>query len=126
MTEIFNRLPQKDLRKILRHNMPKAEVVLWSRIKGRQVNGRKFRRQYSIGKYVVDFYCPECELIIEIDGDSHYSGVETKNYDSTRQECIESLGLKFLRFTNLEIYNNLQTVLDVIYEFTRPPLAPPS
>lgn len=106
--------------------MPKAEIVLWSRLKNRQINNRKFRRQHSIGKYVVDFYCPECELVIEVDGDSHYSGADAKNRDIVRQKDIESLGLKFLRFTNLEIYNNLSAVLDTIYESTRPPLAPPS
>jgi len=106
--------------------MPKAEVVLWSRINGRKVNGCKFRRQYSIGKYIVDFYCPEYRLVIEIDGDSHYGDVEARTGDFARQKYIESLGLKVLRFTNLEIYNNLQLVLEVIYNNIRPPLAPPS
>jgi very-short-patch-repair endonuclease len=126
MTEIFNQLPQKQLRKNLRHNMPKAEIILWSKIKNKQINNCKFRRQYSIGNFIVDFYCPEYNMVIEIDGDSHYTDEAAKQYDRNRQKYIEKLGLKVLRFTNLDIYHNLFEVLNIISKSTRPPLAPPS
>lgn len=60
--------------------MPNEEIILWSRLKNRQLGGLRFRRQYSVGRYVVDFYCPEVRLVIEIDGDYHFTG-EAKQYD---------------------------------------------
>ena len=53
--------------------MPKAEVILWSKLKSKGLDGYKFRRQYSVGKFVIDFYCPRVKLAIEVDGDSHFS-----------------------------------------------------
>jgi very-short-patch-repair endonuclease len=90
--------------------MPKAEIVLWSRLKSKALNGHKFRRQYSVGKFVIDFYCPRLKLAIEVDGDSHFSN-ESEPYDKVRRDFIESFGISFLRFTNKEIYENLGEVL---------------
>ena len=72
MTQYFNRPSVKPRRQALRRTMPKAEVLLWMQLKGRQLLGCKFRRQYSVGSYVLDFYCPEIRLAIELDGDSHF------------------------------------------------------
>ena len=95
--------------------MPDAEIIMWSRLKQRQMEGCKFRRQYSVGPYIIDFYCPELKLAIEIDGESHYrEGAEEK--DIIRQQWIESFGIRFLRFQNSEVYHNLYGVLDAIYE----------
>jgi very-short-patch-repair endonuclease len=107
--KIFNNTEQKIIRKQLRNSMPLPEVVVWSKLKRRQMRGYKFRRQYSIENFVVDFYCPELKLAIEIDGDSHYS-LEAHKYDQNRQVIIESFGIEFLRFTNVEICNNLEGV----------------
>ncbi|MFH1335220.1 MAG: endonuclease domain-containing protein [Candidatus Zixiibacteriota bacterium] len=86
---------------------------MWSRLQRKQVWGYKFRRQFSVGSYVVDFYCPELKLAIEIDGASHFKeGAE--DYDHNRQESIEQLGISFLRFTNSDIYKNLNGVLQSI------------
>jgi very-short-patch-repair endonuclease len=90
--------------------MPKAEIVLWSRLKSNALDGYKFRRQYSVGKFVIDFYCPRLKLAIEVDGDSHFSD-ESEPYDKARRDFIESFGISFLRFTNNEIYENLGEVL---------------
>jgi 1,4-dihydroxy-2-naphthoate octaprenyltransferase len=90
--------------------MPKAEIVLWSRLKSNALDGYKFRRQYSVGKFVIDFYCPRLTLAIEVDGDSHFSD-ESEPYDKARRDFIESFGISFLRFTNNEIYENLGEVL---------------
>lgn len=101
--------------------MPKAEVLLWVHLKGRALGGYKFRRQVSIGRYVVDFYCPSQKLVLELDGDSHFSE-EAKIYDEIRQSEIESLGLKVLRFTNDEIYSNVDEVVGRIEKALPPPL----
>ena len=110
MTRHHNRPTEKTVRRELRNNMPKAEVVLWSRLKDRQLLGYKFRRQLSVGPYILDFYCPALKLAIEVDGDSHFhDGV--RQYDTRRQASIELLGIKILRFLNTEIYENMESVL---------------
>ncbi len=115
MTKIYNKSTEKQKRKELRNQMPLAEVVLWSRIRKRGISGFKFRRQYGVGPYVVDFYCPELKLAIELDGDSHFQeGAE--EYDGNRQQTIEQLGIRFLRFTNRDVYKNLNAVLEAIAE----------
>jgi len=106
----------KKRRQGLRNSAPKAEVILWSHLKGKQVAGYKFRRQYSIGGFVVDFYCPRLRLVIEVDGPTHL-GNEQKLFDKERQLCIEQLGIKFLRFTNRDIYKNMRGVIEMIYDF---------
>ena len=95
--------------------MPKAEVILWLKLKGKGT-GYKFRRQYSVDKFVVDFYCSELKLAIEVDGDSHYTEDGTER-DKERQKIIEHYGITFLRFTNDEIYKNPDGVMMKIIEF---------
>lgn len=87
--------------------------MLWRHLKGKQLGGLKFRRQYSVGAYVLDFYCPECKLALEIDGSSH-DAEDAQAYDTARQRYIEALGIRFLRFTNQDVYNNVEGVLTVI------------
>jgi very-short-patch-repair endonuclease len=93
--------------------MTKAEFIIWQKLKGKQIEGCKFRSQYSVGKFVVDFYCTELKLAIEIDGDSHFQE-GAQEYDRERQAFIESVGIRFLRFTNDEVYKNLEGVLEII------------
>ncbi len=113
MGKIFNRSRYNQKRKDLRNNMPNAEVILWSQLKNKQFHNLKFRRQYGVGVYIIDFYCPKLKLAIELDGHSHYvEGVE--EYDKQRQEYIESFGIHFLRFTNNDVYENLEGVLEEI------------
>ncbi|OGW51445.1 MAG: hypothetical protein A2Y81_07475 [Nitrospirae bacterium RBG_13_43_8] len=115
MTRVYNRESEKLKRKMLRENLSQAEVLLWSKLKGKGLNNYKFRRQYSVGKFVIDFYCPKSKLAIEVDGDSHF--VEgAKERDRERQTIIETFGITFLRFTNREIYENIDGVLDKIVE----------
>src|SRR4051812_4897227 len=113
MTEFFNRSSEKAMRRELRAEMPKAEVCLWSLLRRKQVLGVKFRRQYSVGPYCLDFYCPERRLAIEIDGDSHYLP-EEKRRDVLRKDYIESFGIHFIRFTNEDVYKNLEGVIEAI------------
>src|ERR1700741_3025081 len=106
MTEFFNRETERDKRQELRNSMPKAEVLLWLRLKGRQFLRCKFRRQFSVGAFVIDFYSPEIKLGIELDGDTHYQE-GAREYDHERQTFIESFGIKIIRFLNDDIYENL-------------------
>jgi very-short-patch-repair endonuclease len=93
--------------------MPRAEVLLWSRLKGKQLDGHKFRRQFGVGEHIVDFYCPQLRLAIEVDGDSHYTS-SAQERDTERQSVIESYGISFLRFTNREVCENIDGVLENI------------
>lgn len=114
MTDIFNTKSVKPIRKNLRKNMPEPEKLLWRKLRNRQLLNYKFRRQFSVGKYIVDFYCPERKLAIELDGESHFLTNEAMHEDKNRQRFIENLGIKFLRFTNEEIMKNMDGVLEVI------------
>ncbi len=111
MTRHFNKTEQKGKRKLLRKNMPSAEIILWSRLKSRQMLGYKFRRQYSVDHYILDFYCPELKLAVEIDGESHFNAHGRKENDLKRQRFIESFGIQFVRYTNNEIVENIAGVL---------------
>jgi len=113
MGKIFNQKSQTEKRKALRKNMTKAEAMLWSEIKGRKIEGCKFRRQFGVGSYVLDFYCPELKLAIEVDGATHLTNRELR-YDIHRETEIENYSIHFLRFTNPEIYSDLYNVLEKI------------
>jgi len=118
MTKIYNRSSERLHRKQLRNNMPSAEVIVWSRLQRRQLDGWKFRRQFSIGSYIVDFYCAELKLAIEVDGESHFRE-RARVDDEHRQASIEHHGVKFLRFANPDVYKNLRGVLEAISETAR-------
>jgi very-short-patch-repair endonuclease len=114
-----NLSPLKERRRSLRNNMPKAEVLLWTRLKSKQLHGIKFRRQHSIGPYVLDFYCSTLKLAIEIDGDTH-AGEQEAEKDRKRQRYIESFGIRFVRFTNFQVIENIESVLEEIVRHTSP------
>jgi very-short-patch-repair endonuclease len=124
IAKTFNRAEQKMTRKALRSNMPLSEVILWTKLKNKQLGGYKFRRQYSIECYVTDFYCPELKLAIEIDGGSHFEENAVVS-DRERQARIESFGIRFERFTNRDVCENIEGVLlkimERIQEITSPP-----
>lgn len=118
--KIFNRISKKKFRKYLRNNSTRAEQLLWYQLKSKQLDGYKFRRQHGIGKYIVDFYCPKRSLVIEVDGDTHSTKEEIR-YDQKRQRYIESLGIKVLRFTNEDIYERIDYILENIEDFINHP-----
>lgn len=95
--------------------MPHAEVILWNFLRNRQIEDTKFRRQFSIHNYVLDFYSPEIMLAIEVDGLTHITKTELYE-DIKRQNNLEDIGIKFLRYTNEEIYGNLEEVLSEIQD----------
>jgi very-short-patch-repair endonuclease len=92
----------------LRKNPTPAEKKLWSRLKDRQVNGVKFRRQHAIGNYIPDFCAIKEKLIIELDGSQH---LEQEEYDNERTKYFESLGYKVIRFWNNQIMNDMNSVI---------------
>lgn len=112
MIDCFNKSLLKEKRKFLRNNMTISERMLWEKIKGKQLLGVKFRRQCSIGNYIVDFFTYDQNLVIEIDGDSHFLTEEAKKYDKKRSDFLNSLGLRIIRFTNIEIKNNLTACIE--------------
>ena len=97
MTQIFNKKSQTSKRKLLRNRVPASELLLWPRLKNRQLNGFRFRRQYGIDRYVVD--------------GGYHSSLDMKEYDPVRQSAVEALGITFLRFSNKEIESDLEEVL---------------
>ncbi|MBD2511230.1 endonuclease domain-containing protein [Nostoc muscorum FACHB-395] len=115
MTKLYNQSSEKQKRQTLRNNMPPCEKIVWAKLRNQQIESYKFRRQYSIDRFVVDFYSSELRLAIEIDGDSHYQdGVP--EYDRDRQAFLESKGTRFLRFTNQEVYQDIDGVVEKIRE----------
>ncbi len=110
---LFNRKRLKPFRSFLRNNSTSAEAVLWSKLKSKNLDGRKFRRQHSIGKYIVDFCCPSEKLIIELDGDPHGDPVRVWN-DAIRDKYLEELGFTVLRFENRFVFQEPEFVLNEI------------
>ena len=96
--------------KILRQNMTLGEIALWREIKGKKL-GVRFSRQIPIDQYIVDFYCKNLQLAIEVDGSIHFKD-EQQNKDIFRQNRLESLGVVLVRFNDLDVKNNLSLVLE--------------
>ncbi len=91
--------------------MTESELVLWRHLRFRQFNGHKFRKQQSIGQYIVDFICLEKRLIIEVDGGQHSEQVD---YDQKRASFLEQQGFRILRFWNNEVLEEMDGVKEVI------------
>ena len=111
-----NESEQKILRKELRSHATPAEAELWKMLKGRNADGMKFRRQQGIGPYVLDFYCPELRLCVELDGSSHDYKYE---YDEQRTEFLQNQGIRVLRFSNEQVWQGLDSVVDEIVRVGR-------
>ncbi|HEX7409229.1 MAG TPA: DUF559 domain-containing protein [Candidatus Binatia bacterium] len=104
----------------LRRALTPAEQQLWQHLRSRQLAGYGFRRQYPVGRFIVNFFCPAAQLVIEVDGDSH---AEQTDYDAERTRWLnEQKGYTVLRFTNGDVHHNLTAVLDaIVAALTRPP-----
>jgi len=117
MPDQLNSLPEmKPFRRKLRKQMTAAEVVLWLMIKNRQLDGERFLRQFSIGHYVVDFYCHKHKLVVELDGEGHFTA-EGQAYDKARTEFLNSEGIRVLRFENFEVFQYTLRTLDEIRKY---------
>ena len=114
MTKQINNLPQlKHFRRKLRSHMTPAEAKLWTKLSRKQLEGRKFRRQHSVGGYILDFYCPTEKLAIELDGQAHDSAIAAE-YDQERTQFLQIFGIEVLRFENHSVFEHPDWVLDQI------------
>jgi very-short-patch-repair endonuclease len=105
------------LARALRNNPTEVERKLWQRLKGKQLNNYQFYRQRMLGKYIVDFYCPELKLIIELDGGQHYEENHQQK-DEKRDAYFKTHGIRVERFTNLEVLQQMEVVMNYLYELT--------
>jgi len=112
--------PLLPLRRSRRNESTDAERVLWRAIRGRQIGGHKFRRQHPSPPYILDFYCLELRLAIELDGGQHFT-TESVEGDARRTAFLANRGIRCLRFTNLEILLELDSVIEAIRQVISPP-----
>ncbi|MFO0753985.1 MAG: endonuclease domain-containing protein [Thermodesulfovibrionales bacterium] len=110
MKHLLNDRTLKKQRRELRHNQTDAEKALWAKVRNRGFHGMKFFRQYSIGRYIVDFYCPEMKLAVELDGGQHTHSTK-REQDAARTEYLKRQGIEIMRFWNHEVLLALQSVL---------------
>lgn len=101
----------KERRRGLRRNQTESERLFWQQVRGKQFHGLKFFRQYSVGSYILDFYCPTLRLAVELDGSQH-NRESHKEYDAARSAYLEDQGIVVLRFWNHDVLKNLAGVLD--------------
>jgi len=105
----------KKFSRTLRQEMTDAERLFWSKVRMKQLNGYQFYRQRPIDRYVVDFFCPKAKLIVEIDGGQHYED-DGRRKDEIRDKYLSGLGLKILRFSDRDIIENIEGVVEHVLE----------
>ncbi len=110
------KIRQAKLQRKLRNDPTDAERELWQHLRGRQIDGAKFRRQHPFGNYILDFASLERQIVVELDGGQH---AEAANYDSERTKALEQAGFTVLRFWNHEVFENLEGVMQVIWSAAR-------
>lgn len=110
---IHNKKSLEPFRKKLRGHGTSAEAFLWTHLQQKKLEGRKFRRQHSVFNFIVDFYCAEERLAIELDGQYHMNPTSEEK-DAARTRKLEEVGLKVLRFENRTVFDNLDWVLEEI------------
>ncbi len=115
MTIHYNKQSEKTKRRKLRRKSTEAEKLLWEKLRGRKLSGLKFRRQYSIAQFVLDFYCPEKRFAIELDGGIHEKK-DVKNHDENRDGFIEGFGIKIIRIKNELVLDDIDSALEYIKE----------
>lgn len=118
MKQIINHPSKRERRRNLRNNLAPAEATLWLRLKNKQLAGRRFKREVSIGHYIVDFYCPREKLVVELDGESHFTE-DGYEHDLRRDKYLNGLGLKVIRFENEIIFHRCEGGLEEIQEAFR-------
>ncbi len=109
----------KDLKVVsqnLRKSATDAEKYLWSKLRGKQLKGHQFYRQKILGRYIVDFFCPKARLVIELDGSQHYEE-PGKEKDRVRDEALKGIGLTVLRFSDREVFENTDAVVEKIWNY---------
>ena len=115
---IHNRETTNEHREELRKNLTQAEALLWLQLKNRKLDGKRFRRQQSVGPFIADFFCPECRLIVELDGAGHKTELGAER-DAKRTEFIKKFGIRVIRFENKAVFTNMEGVLETIRDFLK-------
>jgi very-short-patch-repair endonuclease len=115
---IHNLESLEEVRKNLRNSLTPAEAILWKNLQRSQLDGKRFRRQHSVGNYIVDFYCPECRLAVELDGEGHFNSMASQ-YDVQRTDFLNSLNIRLIRFESRMVFENLEGVLESIRRHLR-------
>jgi very-short-patch-repair endonuclease len=115
MKHFYNDRSAKEKRRTLRKNQTDSERKLWSVLRGKQLDGVKFFRQYSAGPYILDFYCPSCRLAVELDGSQHGDDNQ-KIRDERREKYLKQNDIFVLRFWNDEVMDNFEGVAGKIVE----------
>jgi adenine-specific DNA-methyltransferase len=115
----------KQRRRLLRRNLTEAEKTFWLHVRNRQLHGMKFFRQYSIGPYILDFYCPAAKLAVELDGGQH-NQYDSQEYDTIRSEYLKAQGIEVIRFWNHEVLIDTESVLTKLSERINPRVTPPN
>ena len=113
----------KSLRRSLRSSQTDAERYLWTRLRNNQLLGLRFFRQYGIGRFIIDFYCPEIKLAIELDGGQHAEDAHIE-YDQTRTAFLQEKGIRVLRFWDNDVLKEVESVMQKIYYEITPPNLP--
>jgi very-short-patch-repair endonuclease len=119
---LYNNSSLQSLRRVLRHDSTDAERVLWQKIRDKQL-GVRFLRQYGVGAYILDFYCPKMRLAIELDGGQHAED-EVMKEDKERTGFLKKQNITVLRFWNNDVFTNMDGVLEVIQSYLTPPNLP--
>lgn len=117
--KLHNRRELKPRRKSLRNSATSAETVLWTYLKNGQLDGRKFRRQHSIGPYIADFYCPSERLVIELDGEQHFTAAGRKR-DQKRDQYFHDKRIMVLRFENRMVFEHPMMLLEEVRKHFKP------
>ena len=113
----------KQRRRELRRNQTNAEMALWAKVRNKQFFGMRFFRQYSIGPYILDFYCPTVKLAVELDGGQHNQS-DNREYDAGRSEYLKAQGIDVMRFWDNEVLLDVQNVLSKLALKVTPPRLP--
>lgn len=117
--KVINRKSTKSKRQALRKEQTEAEKKLWSRLRNKSFHELKIFRQSGIGNYIADFYCPSQKLVIEVDGSQHFE--QNQGYDILRSAYFNELGIRVVRFNNIDVLMNIDEVLQYLYSFIYEP-----
>jgi very-short-patch-repair endonuclease len=118
---LYNDSRYKQRRQKLRNSATESEQRLWFALRKRNLGGYKFQRQYGVGPFIVDFYCPSRRLVVEVDGGQHFEPIQ-RAYDNERTKFLNSHGICVVRVTNAEVMNDIDSVLEKILEVADTPL----
>ncbi len=112
--DLYNKKELLWHRRTNRQNQTQSEQILWERLRNRQLNGLKFRRQHSVESYVIDFYCPEYRVAIEIDGGYHEDRME---YDQNRDHFLGACNIRTIRISDQEVIEDIEAMIEKILDF---------